>query len=100
MINVVALVRAKPGEAERVRSALEKLIEPTQAETANQLYILHASTTDPNLFVFYETWASRAAFDEHLLTPHLRAFGAEVGDMLAAPLELHVLEAIAGQRVP
>jgi quinol monooxygenase YgiN len=97
MITVVALVRAKPGEAARVRSALEKLVVPTHAEAGNAVYVLNADADDPNLFIFFENWESRAAFDLHLQAPHMQGFASEAGDLLAGPLELHFLEPIAGQ---
>ncbi len=100
MIHVVALARAKPGSAERVRAGLEALIAPTRAESTNHLYVLHASADDPNLFVFYETWDSREALDAHMQTPHLKAFGAQTGDALAAPLEVHVLHEIGAGAPP
>src|ERR1035438_6357849 len=52
MISVVALVRGKPGAAERVRIGLKSLISPTRAETGNIIYVIHESE-DPNLFVSY-----------------------------------------------
>ena len=51
-------------------------MEATRREPGCILYDLHASVTDPERVVFIEQWQSRDAFEAHLKTAHLAAFGA------------------------
>jgi quinol monooxygenase YgiN len=90
MISVVALVRSKPGAAERVRIGLKSLISRTRAETGNIIYVIHESE-DPNLFVFYEQWVSPESLQNHMQTPYVTEFIAHCADAFAAAPELHTL---------
>jgi quinol monooxygenase YgiN len=51
-------------------------------------YHLHVSDTDPNLFMFYENWRSRADLDHHLTLPHLAPIRERSGELLAAEVEI------------
>jgi quinol monooxygenase YgiN len=89
-LTVVAYIKAKPGQAEAVQEALMALIEPTRNEPACINYDLHRSNTDPDLFMFYENWRSKEDLDAHLETPHLTAFKAKAGELLAEPLKVEL----------
>ncbi|MDN5749601.1 MAG: antibiotic biosynthesis monooxygenase [Pseudonocardia sp.] len=73
LLSVVATMRAQPGKEQELRELLESLISPTRAEEACVTYALHQGAQDPAVFIFYENWASQAALDAHLGTPHLQA---------------------------
>ena len=88
MLTVVARIKAKKGKAEQVREELMALIPPTRDEPDCISYILHQSTDDPHLFLFFENWTSKAALDAHLLKPHLQAFIAKADSLLGEPLDV------------
>jgi quinol monooxygenase YgiN len=56
------------------------------------VYRVHRSTTDPELFLFYETYADDAAFDAHRTAPHLAAFRQrrDREGLTAGPAEVEV----------
>jgi quinol monooxygenase YgiN len=85
LLTVVAEMAAKPGKEDDLRRALTALIEPTRKEEGCVQYDLHVATDSPGRFVFYENWTSRELLDRHLASPHLKAFGAMAGDLLAEP---------------
>ena len=91
-IRVVALLHAKPGEEEAVKKAALACVEPSRAEETNHLYALNQDSDDPSLFVFIEHWASKAALDAHMQTPHFKTLAAALDGKLAKPLKLHVLK--------
>ena len=95
LLTVVAEMKAKPGKEEDLRRAVLALIEPTRNEEGCVQYDLHAHTSDPGRFVFYENWTSRDHLDRHLASPHLRAFGAASGDLLAEPPRVETYARIA-----
>lgn len=73
IITVVAIIKAKPGEEDRVRQALLDLIPPTRKEKGCINYDLHVSRDDPGRFVFLENWSTQADLDRHLASEHISA---------------------------
>ena len=85
LLTVVAEMTAKPGQEDELRRHLLALVEPTRKEEGFVQYDLHQSTADPAQFLFYENWTSREMLDRHLVSPHLQAFLAVSGELLAEP---------------
>ena len=56
---------AAAGCREELRRELLLLVPPTRAEAGCTRYDLHADESEPDCFVFYETWASKAAHAAH-----------------------------------
>jgi quinol monooxygenase YgiN len=84
-VTVIAFHRAKPGKEQALRDALLAVCGPTRAEKGCLNYDLHVSPDDQGLLVFHENWASKADLDAHLASPHIDAFRAIAGDLLAEP---------------
>lgn len=93
-IVVVAVVRAKPGHEARVEEGFLGQVAPTHAEDGCLLYALHRDRSDPGRLVFVEKWASPAALEAHARSAHLAANGARMADLLAAPVEVMILDAV------
>lgn len=93
-VRVVAIVDARPGQATAVAEAIAAVVAPTLKEPGCHEYVPHRDTEDGNRFVFVERWESAAALDAHNRSPHLQAFAAAIGPLLAAPLRVLVLEAL------
>ncbi len=89
-LKVIAIVEAKDGERELVRSSCIDLIEPTRAEAGCQQYVLHEDNENKNIFAFYETWDSKAALESHLQSAHFKRFG-EVTANSVANVQIHQL---------
>lgn len=77
IITVVAIIKAKPGEEDRVKQALLDLIPPTRKETGCINYDMHVSRDDPGRFIFLENWSTQADLDRHLASEHLSAAAKE-----------------------
>ena len=91
-VTVIARIHAKPGMEDETRKVLQGLLAPTRAEAGCINYDMHSSTDDPAQFVFYENWTSKEALDQHLATPHLKAFMAKQSQLLAKPVEITLWE--------
>jgi quinol monooxygenase YgiN len=63
-----------PGHETEFASQLKALVAPTHAEPGCMIYELHSDPEDASKFMFYEKFASQAALDQHLATPHLQQF--------------------------
>lgn len=87
-VTVVARIHAKPGMEYETRKALEVLLDPTRAEAGCINYDMHSSVDDPTQFMFYENWTSKEALDQHLTTPHLKAFMEQTSRLLTQPVEI------------
>ena len=72
-LTILAQVRAVPGTEDKTREELAKLQVPTRAEAGCLFYDFYADDKDPCLFLFFEAWESRAAWEAHMETPHIQA---------------------------
>ena len=91
-LTVVARIKARDGRQDEVREELLGLVWPTRKEPGCINYDLHQSHDDPTLFVFYENWESKAALDAHSRSPHIQAFRARSGELLAEPALIELFQ--------
>ncbi len=73
-LTIVARIEAKADKVERVKNALLALIQPTRAEDGCLQYDLHQDNENAEVFLFYETWASREQWQTHMNNDHLKAY--------------------------
>lgn len=75
VFTVVAKLRAAKGKGDALAALLtEQAGVVRKAEPGCLAYRVHRSTTDPELFLFYEAYADDASFDLHVKAPHLLAY--------------------------
>ncbi len=84
-IVLVARLKVRPETVEATKSAALAIVEPSRTEAGNINYDVHQSIEDPTLFIWHETWASRAAIDEHFATTFFQTFFATVEPLAAEP---------------
>ncbi|MEZ5428215.1 MAG: putative quinol monooxygenase [Pyrinomonadaceae bacterium] len=94
-IYVMAEVRAAAGFAAEVKAACLALIGPSRLEKGCLSYDLHQAADDPNLFVFFESWASPADLERHLESDHAARFDRETEEMLAEEERITILDRIS-----
>ena len=75
-LDVVAILRARPGKADELDRLLRSNAERTRLEPGCVAYVLHRGVDDPDMFALYETWKDRAALTTHFETPHMKALAA------------------------
>jgi autoinducer 2-degrading protein len=72
VLTVVAKIRAAKGKGDALAALLAEQAEVVRkAEPGCLVYRPHRSTTDPELFLFYEQYRDEAALDAHRKAPHL-----------------------------
>jgi (4S)-4-hydroxy-5-phosphonooxypentane-2,3-dione isomerase len=75
VLTVVARLKAAKGKGDALAALLvEQAGAVRAAEPGCLAYRVHRSTTDPELFLFYEMYADDAAFDAHRNAAHLAAY--------------------------
>lgn len=79
-LTIVANIIAKQDKVELVKSELLKLIATTRAEEGCVNYDLHQDNENPAHFLFYENWASRELWQQHMANKHIAEYlGATEG---------------------
>lgn len=93
-LTVVATLNATPGQEATLRRELLALIAPSRQDAGCVNYDLHQAVDNPGHFLFHENWTSKQHLDDHLARPHLKAFLAKAGDLLAEPPQITLWEKI------
>jgi len=90
MIHVLAFITAKPGKRADVLAAFRKNMPTVHAEVGCIEYgpVVDAEGVGqvafgPDTFVVVEKWESLEALGAHAKAPHMAAYAAEVGEMIA-----------------
>ncbi|MFN0095275.1 MAG: putative quinol monooxygenase [Dehalococcoidia bacterium] len=100
MITLVAKLTAAEGKADELKAVLSQMVADVAAAEKGPVacYSLHTSDTDPNVFLFYEQYASKEAVDAHGKTPHMAAMGGKLaaGKLLAGRPVIERFTQIAG----
>ena len=77
VLTVVATLRAARNKGDALAALLaEQAAVVLREEPGCLVYRAHRSVSDPDLFLFYETYENEAALDAHRRAPHLAAFRA------------------------
>ncbi|MFT8418571.1 MAG: putative quinol monooxygenase [Acetobacter sp.] len=95
-ITVVAILKTKVGCEENVAQAMAACVAPSRAEATNHQYVPNRDLDDPQTLIFIERWASRQALADHMETPHFKKLAATLEGKLDAPLQVHILQPVAG----
>jgi quinol monooxygenase YgiN len=93
-LTVLAMLKAKSGQEAVLRQELLALIPTTRQEPGCLNYDLHQAADNPAAFLFHENWTSKKHLDDHLARPHLQAFLAKAGDLLAEAPQITLWEQI------
>ena len=83
-LTIIANIIVKDEKIELVKKEMIKLIETTRAEEGCIQYLLHQDNEKPDLFTFYETWASREAWQAHRAMPHMVGYRATTEGAIAS----------------
>jgi quinol monooxygenase YgiN len=92
-LTVIAKLKAKAGAEDQLYDACRKLIAPSLADEGCINYDLHRSIEDPGTVMFYENWATRQIWEQHMQAPHLTEFSAATKDIV------EVWELFLGEKV-
>jgi quinol monooxygenase YgiN len=76
---LVARMTARDGEQDRAAELIGQLAEGSSAEPGNVHYIAHRDPEDPRVFLIYEQYRDKTAFEEHGQTEHFQTIA--VGEL-------------------
>jgi quinol monooxygenase YgiN len=94
-VTVVARIHTQAGKEQEMKKVLLSFIAPTRQEAGCISYDLHTNAEEPATFLFLENWASKAALEAHLQSPHMVKGFAEITKLSAGAPEIKLWEQIA-----
>lgn len=93
-IVLVARLKVKDDAVEEAKKAALAIVADSRAEEGNINYDVHQAIDDPAVFVWHETWANKAALDEHFETSYFKEFFAKVEQIAAEPAQITLTKMI------
>jgi len=96
MISLIAVLKAKPGQTDALRQALQALLLPTRQEPGNLDSALFQLRDAPDTFYMREAWQGQDALDAHVAMPYFQAFMTQMDPVLeeVADVKTAVSEAV------
>ncbi len=88
MISVIVKLTAQDGKRDEIVSGFGPMMDHVETEEGTLTYILMEDAADENVLRLYEQYADQASFDAHGASDRMKALGAAIGPLLAAPPEL------------
>ena len=70
--TLVVRMTAPDGQQDRAEELIRKLGEASRQEPGVVQYIAHRDPEDPRVFLMYEQYRDKAAFEEHGATEHFK----------------------------
>jgi quinol monooxygenase YgiN len=97
--SLVVVVKVFPGAGreDELQARYEKQLDFLRKSEPNASFRLHRSAKEPSVFLWYETYPSQSALDNHLKTvmPAFRKeFGATPEGLIARPSESEIFREI------
>jgi quinol monooxygenase YgiN len=92
-VKIVAILAARPGKAEELRTLLEGMLAPSRQEPGNLRYDLWHDQTDPARFVLDELYADSEAAAAHRASAHFHNYLSAINNL--AERTAFVLDPIA-----
>jgi quinol monooxygenase YgiN len=94
-IVLMARLKVKKEMVEEAKTAALALVEVSRAESGCINYDIHQAIDDETVFVWHETWANKAALDEHFAKPYFTEFFAKVDEVAEEPPQINLTRMIS-----
>jgi quinol monooxygenase YgiN len=99
ILNVVAIMNAKPGKVSELEALLQEALPGFQGEPGCRAYAVLQDKQDPCRFFSYEAWDDEAALQAHMSAPTLTKAMPILDRILAEPMEQIRLSQLSGSTV-
>ncbi|MBV8987885.1 MAG: antibiotic biosynthesis monooxygenase [Solirubrobacterales bacterium] len=73
---LVVRMRTRDGEQRRAQELMRELVPASRAEPGCNQYIAHRDPEDDRVFLMYEQYRDKSAFEEHGQTEHFQRLAA------------------------
>ncbi|MBB3173622.1 quinol monooxygenase YgiN [Endobacter medicaginis] len=93
-LHVIATIIAKDGQQEALREALLPAVHAFRTEDGCEGYSVFEDRDRPGRIMTHEIWRDAAALDAHMNSPTMQSLKPRLPELLAAPFEVIVLDAL------
>ena len=90
-VALIAILKVKPGQEDRFMAAMKANVAASQKEPGVVVYRSYQSEKDPNLFINFEAYRDKAAFQAHLDSDHVKVVGKVNDEVLTEPVGITML---------
>jgi quinol monooxygenase YgiN len=87
-LYLIAVIKPVIEKSEDARAFLAVMVAAAAQEEGCHFYDLVVSDEEPDTWLMLEKWASREAWDAHMLTAHVVTGNAALEQLLREPVEL------------
>lgn len=94
-VRIIAMIKARPGQAPELKKLLVAQVEPTRAEDGCLTYDLLHNNADENDFAFVEEWRDLAALKAHVKSDHIQKGREARAALLAGEPDIRLYTQIA-----
>lgn len=94
-LYLTARLKVKDGKVEELKSAALAIVEPSRAEEGCITYNVHQSLEDETVFIWRESWKSKADLDEHFEMDYVKNFFGVVNEIAAEPPQITLSKLIS-----
>jgi quinol monooxygenase YgiN len=81
-VSVIATLTCKDGKADAFPAAFDDFFRHVESEDGTESYVLHRSTTNPNVFFMTELYTDQRAFEAHAGSDAFAKLGGALGDYI------------------
>lgn len=99
-IVLIARLKVRPDSVESARRAALAIVSDSRNEAGCLNYDFHQAIDDETIFVWHETWTSKAAIDRHGASEHFTDFSAKIKDLIDEPLQIILTRMISEKAHP
>lgn len=92
-LYLIATIHPILGKEAQARAAFEELITASQSEVGCELYELTQAEGE-SVWVMMEKWSSKADWDVHMKSEHVKKIILSGPNFLSQPSELRILKAL------
>ena len=93
--TLTATLNTRPEKREELVKLLASFVKRSRAEAGCVEYHFHVSADDPNVFYFYENWATRDDLERHLKLPYQQEWFGRHKEFLTRDAELRFFEMLS-----
>lgn len=89
-LTVTISIQVKSGMEDKFKQEYLPIVSLTLNEEGCINYNLFQSETNPSVFMLYENWVSKEAFNQHLQMSYMKVINEKAEAFLAEPIEVNL----------
>jgi quinol monooxygenase YgiN len=97
---LIVKLTVKPGTRDQAVEVFRGMLDYVDNEPGTLTYVLHTDDADADVLWFYELYTDSDAVQAHSSSATMKAVSAQVGELLAARPEFHMVTPVGGKGLP